>query len=186
MQGGKIKIWEVELGGEADKMSLMSKWKGNWGQRGWDVKLRDKTVTGWAKQCKDQGKPFNMNMSKVITHMQPNYEVPRWNLFLPVVIGRWKDVGLSEPIAPPLSVPEMLRGAAAAGGKVTHPDSWRWQKLKAHWWQRWKSNITSALHFSHCCLADKHKPTVLSGIILKLKSFLHNKYIYLSLRGRRL
>lgn len=57
-------------------------------------------MTGWAEQFKDQGKTFNMNMTKAITHMQPNYEVPRRNLFLPVAIGRWKDVRLSDASCP--------------------------------------------------------------------------------------
>lgn len=65
---------------------------------GCKIKGQDNEWLGWTIQ--GPGKTFNMSMTKAITHMQPNYEVPRRNLFLPVAIGRWKDVRLSDASCP--------------------------------------------------------------------------------------
>lgn len=148
MQRGKNKTCEAHLGGEEDKMSLASRWKENtnWGQRGWDAKLRDKTVTSWAERHKDQGKRFNMNMDKALSSTHSQISRSLWNLFLPVAIGRWKDCEavwcqLSILICyqrcwEGLQLQEGRSDTCIAGGV--------WQRLETCSCSRSKSNITSA------------------------------------------
>lgn len=183
MQRGENKTCEAELGGEEDKMSLVSRWK-------WNMNLRlrgtvqNKEARQWLAGLNDPcigEKDLIWTWIKLChTHTAKLLTGETCSSLLLWVDGR--AVRLSDAVPHPFLMPETLREAAAAGGKVRHWHSKVCDRGSKPARGADANQIYSVLVlFSHFCTASSlphyanplisrdTKAQLLSGIIFELK-----------------